>query len=149
MAIAARVGHAANMVRVFLADDHAAFRTTVRAILEESRDVVVVAEAADGNTALAGLKEHQPDVAILDLDMPGRDGLQVACAAEQLDLPVKTILLTVHKSPALLSKALESGLSGYVLKDEAVSEILDCVRRVHAGQRYFSPQLANLQPKRH
>ncbi len=130
-----------HMVRVLLADDHAAFRDLVRGILEDTVDIRVVAEATCGITALAGLREHRPDVAILDLDMPGQDGLRVACLADQLQLPVKSILLTMHKSPALLNKALVAGLCGYVLKDEAVAEIVECVRRVHAGERYFSRRL--------
>jgi DNA-binding NarL/FixJ family response regulator len=129
------------MVRVLLADDHAAFRDLVRGILDDTADIRVVAEAADGNGALAALRQYRPDVAILDLDMPGQDGLRVACLADQLDPPIKTVLLTVHKSPALLNKALIAGLCGYVLKDEAVAQIADCVRRVHAGERYFSRQL--------
>ena len=129
------------VVRVLLADDHAAFRDLVRGILEDTLDIRVVAEAVDGNSALAQLVEHRPDIAILDLDMPGQDGLRVAHMADQLHPPVKTILLTMHKSPALLNKALIAGLSGYVLKDEAVDQIVDCVRRVHAGERYFSRQL--------
>jgi DNA-binding NarL/FixJ family response regulator len=129
------------MVRVLLADDHAAFRDLIRRILNETDDIRVVAEASDGDGALAALRQHQPDVAILDLDMPGQDGLRVAYTADLLQPSIKTILLTMHKSPALLNKALIAGLCGYVLKDEAVDQIADCVRRVHAGERYFSPQL--------
>jgi DNA-binding NarL/FixJ family response regulator len=136
------------MVRVLLADDHTAFRDLVRGILDDTVDIRVVAEANDGDAAVAGLRQHRPDIAILDLDMPGQDGLRVACLGDQLEPPVKSILLTVHKSPALLNKALVAGLCGYVLKDEAVTQIVDCVRRVHAGERYFSKQLESLQTRR-
>src|SRR5687767_727301 len=98
------------MVRVLLADDHSAFRDLVRGILEETADIRVVAEVNDGDAAVAGLRQHRPDIAILDLDMPGQDGLRVACLGDQLEPPVKSILLTVHKSPALLNKALVAGL---------------------------------------
>ena len=129
------------MVRVLLADDHAAFRELVRGILDDTADIRVVAEASDGDAAVAALRQYRPDVAILDLDMPGQDGLRVASMADKLEPSIKTILLTVHKSPALLNKALIAGLCGYVLKDEAVAQIADCVRCVHAGGRYFSRQL--------
>ena len=134
------------MVRVLLADDHAAFRDLVRGILDDTADIRVVAEASDGDAAVAALRQYRPDVAILDLDMPGQDGLRVASMADKLEPSIKTILLTVHKSPALLNKALIAGLCGYVLKDEAVDQIADCVRRVHAGGRYFSRQLRGGNP---
>jgi DNA-binding NarL/FixJ family response regulator len=132
-----------KVIRVLLADDHLLFRKGLRAVFDDSPGIEVVAEAADGDAALARITAGGIDVAILDLDMPHQDGIQVARAVRQLNLPVRMILLTAHKSDALVNEALDAGVLGYILKDGAVSDILDCVRRVHAGQHYVSPQLSN------
>jgi DNA-binding NarL/FixJ family response regulator len=80
--------------------------------------------------------------------MPITDGIQVAQAIRDLRLPVRMVLLTAHKDEALVNKALDSGLHGYVVKDAAVSEIVECVRQVHGGQNYVSPQLSSILLKR-
>jgi DNA-binding NarL/FixJ family response regulator len=132
-----------SVIRVLLADDHPLFRKGLRAVLDDAPGISVVAEAADGDAALARITAGGIDVAVLDLDMPHQDGIQVARAARGLNLPVRMILLTAHKSDALANEALDAGVLGYILKDGAVTDILDCVRRVHAGQHYVSPQLSN------
>ena len=134
-------------INVLFADDHSLFRKTVRGILESAPDIHIVGEAEDGTRALADLQAGHADVAILDLDMPGKDGLEVARSVRDQHLPVKTVLLTAHKSAALVARALECGVSGYVLKDD-LAEIIDCVRAVYAGKRYLSPQLAAFNPNR-
>ncbi len=131
-------------VRVLLADDHPVFRMGLRLVLDAAPDVTVVAEAENGDLALARIQETLPDVAVLDLEMPGKDGIEVALAVQQLRLPVKAVLLTAHKDAGLVNKALDSGLHGYLLKDAAVSQVLECVRLVRDGQRYVSPQLSAL-----
>lgn len=129
-------------IRVLLADDHPVFRKGLRLVLEDAPDIRVVADVDEGDQAMEWLSRGDIDVAILDLDMPGKDGLQVAVAVRDARLAVKVILLTAHKSDALVNKALDAGLSGYLLKDGAIAEILDSVRAVHAGQVYISPQLS-------
>jgi DNA-binding NarL/FixJ family response regulator len=131
-------------IRVLLADDHPLIRMGLRSVIDASPDVTVVAEAGNGTEALAQIHALVPDVAVLDLEMPGQDGIAVAVAIQQARLPVKPVLLTAHHKPALVNRALDSGLLGYVLKDAAVTEILDCVRQVHAGHHYVSPQLSSL-----
>jgi DNA-binding NarL/FixJ family response regulator len=131
-------------IRVLLADDHPLIRMGLRSVLDASPDVIVVAEAENGTMALEQIQALVPDVAVLDLEMPGQDGIAVALAIQQARLPVKPVLLTAHRNPGLVNRALDSGLRGYVLKDAAVTEILDCVRHVQAGHHYISPQLSTL-----
>lgn len=131
-------------IRVLLADDHPLIRMGLRTVLDASTDVTVVAEAENGTKALEQIHALVPDVAVLDLEMPGQDGIEVALAIQHARLPVKAVLLTAHRTPGLVNRALDSGLLGYVLKDSAVTEILDCVRQVHAGYHYVSPQLSTL-----
>ena len=103
-------------------------------MLEEAPDITVVAEAGNGEQALALHPRAAPDVAVLDLDMPGKDGIEVARAVRDERLPVRMVLLTAHKDEALVNQALDSGVQGYVLKDGALREIVDCVRAVHGGR---------------
>jgi two-component system, NarL family, response regulator DegU len=131
-------------IRVLLADDHPLFRKGLRGVLEEASDITVVAEAANGEDALTMIREQRPDVVVLDLDMPGRDGIEVAGVLRDEKLPVRAVLLTAHRSEALVNRALDSGVSGYVLKDGALTEIVDCVRAVHAGRPWVSAQLATV-----
>ncbi len=131
-------------VRIVLADDHPVFRLGLRAVLDAAADLTVVAEADRGDDALARIRETQPDVAVLDLEMPGLDGIAVALALQQARLPVKTVLLTAHTDPSLVDKALDSGLDGYVLKDAAVTQIVEGVRAVSRGQPYVSPALSQV-----
>ncbi len=129
-------------IRVLLADDHPLFRKGLRGVLEEVPDITVVAEAGNGADALAKTREHHPDVIVLDLDMPDKDGIEVARAVRDEKLATHAVLLTAHRSEALVNRALDSGVSGYVLKDGALTEIVDCVRAVHAGRPWVSAQLA-------
>jgi DNA-binding NarL/FixJ family response regulator len=131
-------------VRVLLADDHPVFRKGLSMILAATANIRVVAEVGDGEQALSRVLELAPDVAILDLDMPLKDGLEVAIEIRQRQLPVKVVLLTAHKDASLVNKALDAGLSGYLLKDGAISEIVSCVLTAHAGQRYVSPELSKV-----
>ncbi len=129
-------------IRVLLADDHPLFRKGLRGVLEEVPDITVVAEAGNGAQALELIREHHPDVIVLDLDMPDKDGIEVAREVRDEKLATHTVLLTAHRSEALVNRALDSGVSGYVLKDGALTEIVDCVRAVHAGRPWVSAQLA-------
>lgn len=133
-------------IRVLIADDHGLFRKELRQLLERLPDIEVVGDAANGDEALDAIHTIEFDVAILDLDMPGIDGLELARAIHMLRTPGRVVLLTAHKSIALVRKALQSGVTGYVLKDDALTELLDAVEAVHRGGTYFSPQLAPYIP---
>ena len=102
----------------------------------------VVAEADDGQSALARIQELQPDVVVLDIDMPPPDGLAVARQLREQRLAVAAIFLTMHKDEALLNAALDVGVKGFIVKDGAANEIVGCIKAVAAGQSFFSPTLS-------
>jgi two-component system, NarL family, response regulator DegU len=136
-------------VRVLIADDHAIFRHGLRMIVEGQRGFSVVAEAADGAQALERLQGGDITVAVLDLTMPAKDGFAVARALRELRLSTRLVFLTMHKEEMYLNAALDLGVRGYVLKDNATSEIVDCIRSVAAGAEYISPTLSSFLIRRH
>ncbi len=135
--------------RILIADDHPIFREGLRKVIERDKDLVVVAEAEDGEEALAQLAALKPDVAILDLDMPKRDGFGVAQALKAQAAPIAIIFLTMHKDEGLFNAALDLGVKGYVLKDSAISDMRQAIRAVRAGQPFISPQLSGYLMNRH
>jgi DNA-binding NarL/FixJ family response regulator len=128
--------------RIIIADDHPIFRHGLRAVIEREAPLKVVAEAIDGDEALALIIEHEPDLAILDLDMPGQDGFAVTRALAARGLAVAVVILTMHDREALFNAALDLGVKGFVLKDSALPEITDCIKAVMSGRNYISPQLS-------
>jgi len=130
-------------IRILIADDHPVFRQGLPQIIEADRQLKVVAEAADGEQALARLQDTPLDVAMLDLTMPLKDGFAVARAARELRIAVPLVFLTMHKDEHYLHAALDLGVKGYVLKDSAISEIVNCLKAVVAGQDYISPALSS------
>jgi DNA-binding NarL/FixJ family response regulator len=131
-------------LRVLIADDHPIVRSGLRQTIEADAELRVIAEAGAGQTALDHIEALQPDVAVLDLDMPALDGLQVARAVIAKQLPVAIIFLTIHNEPALFQAAMELGVKGYVLKDSATDEIVIGIKAVAAGQRFTSLPLSAL-----
>jgi DNA-binding NarL/FixJ family response regulator len=129
-------------IRILIADDHAIFRQGLRQVLEKEPRLKVVAEAADGAAALERIREMRPDIALLDIDMPVRDGFSVARNLRDESLPVEVIFLTMHRDELHLNEALNLGIRGYVVKDGAVIEVVDCIRTVLAGESYISPALS-------
>ncbi len=138
----------ADPIRVLIADDHPIFRHGLRRIVETDPQLVVVAEAGNGDEALRAMQDEQPAVAVLDLTMPGKDGFEVARAVREAGLSVTIVFLTMHKDEHYLRAALEVGAKGYVPKDSAVLEIRSCIRAVAAGQLYVSSTLSGLLVRR-
>jgi DNA-binding NarL/FixJ family response regulator len=129
-------------LNIIIADDHPIFRRGLRMVIETDPRLKVVAEAEDGATALAEVKRLQPQVAVLDMDMPTLDGMAVARAITEQRLPVAVAFLTMHKDEATFNAALDLGVKGYVVKDGAANEIIGCIRAVGAGQSFISPVLS-------
>ena len=129
------------MIRVILADDHAVVRKGIRDFLEEAGDIAVVAEATTGDEALALIREHRPDVAVLDIQMPGRTGLEVTRAVRAEQLPVGVLILTAYDDDPFIMTALQAGANGYVLKSAEPEEIVAAVRAVREGQSALDPQI--------
>ena len=129
-------------IRVVIADDHPVFRRGLRMIIEADAALQVVAEAEDGAGALARIKEAEPDVTVLDVDMPQGGGFEVVRDLQKLNLHTEIIFLTMYKDEGLFNKAMDLGVKGYVLKDSAIGDIVASVKAVAAGQNYISQMLA-------
>lgn len=128
-------------VRVIVGDDHPLFREGVVRALSSSGSVNVVGEADDGTAALKMIKEHVPDVALLDYRMPGMDGAQVAAAVRSHELPTRVLLLSAHDEPAIVYQALQQGAAGFLLKDSTREEIVRAVLDCAKGSDIVAPSL--------
>ena len=131
-------------IRVLLADDHAVVRKGIHEFLEMNGTIQVIAEANDGDAALAGIRDHRPDVAVLDIQMPGRSGIEVTRAIRAEKLPVGILILTAFDDPPYVKAVLTAGANGYVLKSAEAQDIVDAVHAVHEGQSALSPQIAQM-----
>jgi two-component system response regulator DesR len=129
------------MIRVLIADDEAMIRSAIAALLRLEDDIDVVAECADGREALAEAVRLQPDVCLLDLEMPHLDGVEVAEQLRRL-VRARCIVVTRHARPGVLRRALASGVAGFLPKSRGADEIADVIRRVAAGARYVDPEIA-------
>ncbi|HUF46452.1 MAG TPA: response regulator transcription factor [Vicinamibacterales bacterium] len=126
-------------VRVILADDHTLVRSGIRRILDAEPGLEVVAEAADGDAALDLVRHAGADVLVLDLKMPGTDGIDVLRAAKAIQPALKVIILTMHAGQEYVARAVKAGADAYLLKDSAVQDLVAAVDEVAAGRSYFSP----------
>jgi two-component system, NarL family, response regulator DesR len=131
----------ARRIRVVIAEDQRMVLGALAALLSLEDDIEVVAQAGDGSAALALVREHQPDVLITDVEMPLMSGLDVAWLLRD-QTRAKVIVLTNFARAGYLRRALEAGVSGYVLKAQPANELADAVRRVHRGLRVIDPKLA-------
>ena len=127
--------------RVLLADDHNLVRAGVRKILESHREVEVVGEVGDGESALRALESTRADVMVLDLTMPGTDGFEVLERAKAAHPELKILVLTMHASPEYVARAVREGADGYLLKDSAVQDLMSAIEAVMQGKSYFSPPI--------
>lgn len=138
----------AGRVRVLLADDHTLVRGGIRRILEGQPGVEVVAEAADGTAALDLVRDIDADVLVVDLKMPGADGIEVLRSAKALRPALKVVILTMYAGQEYVARAVRGGADAYLLKDSAVQDLMAAIDAVIAGRTYFSPaiqqQLAGL-----
>ena len=125
-------------VRVLLADDHALVRSGVRRVLETTAGIEVVGEASRGDETLKLLLELEPDVLLLDLNMPGGDGFEVLRSARDGAGGTRIIVLTLHVHPEYVARAVREGADGYLSKDLAVQELPDAIACVMAGRPYYS-----------
>ena len=129
-------------IRLLLADDQALVRGALAALLDLEADLQVVAEVGRGDEVLDAAREHRPDVALLDVEMPGLDGI-AATEALRAALPeVRVLIVTTFGRPGYLRRALQCGAAGFVVKDTPARQLADAVRRVHAGLRVVDPALA-------
>jgi DNA-binding NarL/FixJ family response regulator len=128
-------------IRVLLVDDDALVRTGLRMILSSSEELEVVGEAADGADAVAAVLAHRPDVVLMDIRMPGMDGIAATSALRRLAPPPHVIVLTTFQADEHVMSALRAGADGFLLKDTAPTEIVNAVRLVAAGEAMLSPSV--------
>ena len=130
------------MIRLLLADDQTLVRSALAALLELEDDFDVVAQVGRGDEVVAAALRERPDVALLDIEMPGMDGLAAAAAVTKQVPGCKMIMLTAFGRPGYLRRAMEAGASGFVVKDAPAEQLADAVRRVARGERVVDPALA-------
>jgi len=126
------------MIRVLLADDHKIVREGLRRIIEESGEMEVVAEAEDGNGAIRSALEKNPDVAVIDISMPGVDGLEVTSIIKRHLPNLPVLILTMHDEEQYVVKAVEIGAMGYVTKQSAPEQLVDAIKKLNSGGRYLT-----------
>jgi DNA-binding NarL/FixJ family response regulator len=127
------------MIRVVVADDHAIVRAGVRALLEPERDIVIVAEAADGGAALEAVRKHAPDVLLVDLAMPGLGGIEAITRVRESGLRTRVLVLSMYGSPDYVRPAMRAGAHGYVVKGSGLDHLLRALRGVAAGESFLDP----------
>jgi two-component system, NarL family, invasion response regulator UvrY len=128
------------MIRVLLADDHSIVREGLRRIVEESGDMEVIAEAADGREALRQVEAMTPDVAVVDISMPGIDGLEVVGRLKDSRPGLPVLILTMHEEAQYIVRAIEAGAMGYLTKQSAPEQLVTAIRKVHQGKRYMTDE---------
>lgn len=137
-----------EQTKILIADDHPMFRSGLRQAIEADSSMIVVGEADNGETALRLIEEHKPDVIVLDVNMPGLSGFDVIAAMRRKSLPGEIVILTMHSEEPMFAKALSLGVRGYVLKDSAASDIVNCLHAVRRGQTYTSSAVTSFLFKR-
>lgn len=130
------------MIRVLLADDQALVRGALAAMLGLEPDIKVVAQVGSGDEVVDAVREHRADVALLDVQMPGKDGLTAAADLRAAVPSCRVIVCTTFGRPGYLARAMSAGAHGFVVKDAPPEQLVDAVRRVHAGLRVVDPVLA-------
>lgn len=131
-------------IKIVLADDHKIMRAGLRSLLEKESDMKVVAEAADGRTAVRMIREAAPDVVIIDITMPDLNGVEATHQILSESADIKVIALSMHSDEQFVSGMLKAGASGYLLKDCAAEELVHAIRAVISGDTYLSPKIASI-----
>lgn len=130
------------MIKVLLADDHSIVRAGLCRIVEESGDMEVIAEAADGMEAIQQAHKTSPDVAVIDISMPGLDGLEVTAQLRSYYPKLPILILTMHEEEQYAVRAIEAGAMGYITKQSAPEQLVKAIRKVYAGYRYLTDAVA-------
>ncbi|MEW5828840.1 MAG: response regulator transcription factor [Chloroflexota bacterium] len=128
-------------IKLLIADDHGVIRAGLRALLNGVSEIEVVGEAGDGYEVLEKNETLKPDIILMDLSMPGMDGIETTRQLRQRNPDVKVLILTVHEDESLLKEAIRSGAAGYIVKRAAESELLNAIRAIRSGDMYVHPAL--------
>jgi len=131
------------MIKVVIADNHVIFRQGLLKLLQAAQDITVAGEAGNGPETLELIAKEKPDLAILDISMPGLDGFEIHEKMKSNGLETKVIFLTVHNDTLTAKKAIQANTSGYVLKDNAFEDLLYAIRAVASGGKFISPSISD------
>lgn len=132
-----------NRINILIADDHSLIRQGLKQILELEKDMIVVAQASNGSEAVQLARTYKPDIILMDINMPGTNGLQAIKEIKQEKLECRIIVLTIHEDREYLFKTLQMGAEGYVLKDAEPSVLIEAIRNVYSGQSYIQPNMTS------
>jgi DNA-binding NarL/FixJ family response regulator len=132
-----------NKIKIIIADDHPMMRSGVKSVLLTDPRIEVIAEAKDGEEAYNFIKRNNPDVALLDVEMPKLTGLEIVRRIVSEKLKTKIIFLTMYKEEDMFNEAMDAGAFGYILKENAVEDVLESVKIVSEGRYYISPLISN------
>lgn len=130
------------MIRIVLAEDQKMVLGALATLLDMESDIEVVASCPDGRSALQQIKDDPPDVVVTDIEMPQMSGLDLALAIQQMTSPPKVIIVTTFARPGYLRRAMNAGVSGYLLKDSPMQELANAIRTIHRGGKVIAPELA-------
>ena len=133
----------ADEITIIIADDHPIVRQGLRQTIEEDKQLRVVAEASNGREAVEAIETHSPQITILDVDMPVMNGFDVARTIRERKLSTEIIFLTMHRDEDLFNEAIDLGAKGFVLKDSALTDIIECIKTVAAREHYASHALTS------
>ncbi|TAG50971.1 MAG: DNA-binding response regulator [Cytophagales bacterium] len=133
-----------NKIKLLITDDHQVIRRGIATLLEDELDINIVGEASDGIEALEKIKNLVPDIILLDISMPKMGGIETAQMIIKNKLNVKIIIFSMHNSEDYILKSIESGASGYVLKDTTKEELLFAIKKVHEGEKYFNTKISEI-----
>lgn len=133
----------APVIKVVIVDDHPLFRQGLHTLVSSDARFELVGEAGDGPAALALIQQLKPDVAVLDVSLPSLSGLEVARLAQRQSLATRLVILTMHNDAETFNRAMDLGVRGFVLKDNAVQDIITCLVAVARGDHYLSPSISN------
>ena len=131
-----------NKLRILIAEDHLSVREGFRLIIQSQDDMEVVGEAGDGRTAVEMARELQPDIVLMDISMPELNGLKATAKLKRIAPDIKILTLTRHTDEAYLKELMQAGVSGYVLKQSATTELIHAIRAVAKGEKYLDPAIA-------
>jgi len=135
------------IIRILVVDDHILIRMGLRTISEIESDIRIVAQVEDGEAAVEAFRQHRPDVVIMDLRLPGMDGVQTIQALRKEFGAVRVLVLSSHRTDADIARVIQAEAAGYLLKDMPLPRLVEAIRAAHAGQQYFPPEIANRLPE--
>ncbi|MEN0050843.1 MAG: response regulator transcription factor, partial [Bacteroidota bacterium] len=137
-----------NNISIILTDDHPFVRDGIKALLAAEEHLEVIDEASDGQEAIEKIRAKQPDIAVIDIRMPGMNGLEAVAKLKEANLPTRSIMLSMHNSEEYILESIKAGAHGYILKDAPTEELLTAIEKVANGEKYYSSDVSNVIIKR-